>query len=84
MPPIKRNSLAEFWQYVDKLGDNDCWLWTRSVQTDGYGQYRLARKTHCKRGHAFTPENTYAVSGGGRGCRERRRTYDARRAQGVA
>jgi hypothetical protein len=27
-----------------------------------------ARKTHCKRGHEFTPENTY-VSVGKRGCR---------------
>lgn len=28
-----------------------------------------ARKTHCKRGHEFTPENTYAARSGGRGCR---------------
>lgn len=29
---------------------------------------RNARKTHCKRGHEFTPENTYA-NHNGRGCR---------------
>lgn len=28
-----------------------------------------ARKTHCKRGHEFTPENTYSVGEKGRGCR---------------
>ena len=30
---------------------------------------RHARKTHCKRGHGFTPENTYNRSDGGRECR---------------
>jgi hypothetical protein len=28
-----------------------------------------ARKTHCKRGHEFTPENTYVYPRGGRECR---------------
>ncbi len=26
-------------------------------------------KTHCKRGHEFTPENTYVLKRGGRSCR---------------
>lgn len=26
-------------------------------------------KTHCKRGHEFTPENTYAMKRGGRSCK---------------
>jgi HNH endonuclease len=34
-----------------------------------------AQKTHCIRGHEFTPENTYRQSGGGRGCRICRREY---------
>lgn len=29
-----------------------------------------ARQTHCKRGHEFTPENTYRVGKHGRGCRQ--------------
>lgn len=33
-----------------------------------------ARKTHCKRGHEFTPANTYK-NGGGRGCLTCRRNY---------
>lgn len=49
---------------------------------------RLAAQTHCKRGHVFTPENTYvppAGSNGLRRCREcvrqwkrqRRRSHDS-------
>lgn len=34
------------------------------------GKHHLANRTHCKRGHEFTPENT--VSGRGRGGRKRR------------
>lgn len=41
------------------------------------------RKTHCKRGHEFTPENTVRSSGGGRACRTCRnlqqREYGARK-----
>lgn len=29
-----------------------------------------ARKTHCSRGHEYTPENTYTTPVGHRGCRE--------------
>lgn len=36
------------------------------------------RKTHCKRGHEFTPENTYVWSGqAGRNCRTCRRERQA-------
>lgn len=46
-----------------------------------------ARKTHCKRGHEFTPENTYVMTNGGRTCRtcareatrEAQRRYRARK-----
>lgn len=37
-----------------------------------------ARKTACKRGHPFTPENTY-LSGGLRECRICKHDYDERR-----
>lgn len=33
-----------------------------------------ARKTHCKRGHEFTPENTIRTAAGARQCRACRRT----------
>ena len=38
-----------------------------------HGTHANARKTHCKRGHEFTPENTYVSTNGGRRCRPCRR-----------
>lgn len=42
-----------------------------------------AAKTHCKRGHEFTPENTYRTAQGNRGCiacrRQRQAIYDRRK-----
>jgi Pyruvate/2-oxoacid:ferredoxin oxidoreductase delta subunit len=34
-----------------------------------------SRKTHCHKGHEFTPENTVKHSGGGRECRECRKAF---------
>lgn len=36
-----------------------------------------ANKTHCDKGHEFTPENIYPQTSGGRGCRECRRANAA-------
>ena len=33
-------------------------------------RYYNSNKTHCKRGHEFTPENTYTNKDGGRSCVE--------------
>jgi hypothetical protein len=38
------------------------------------------RKTHCAHGHEFTPENTFTMSNGGRGCRACRRKHWAEQA----
>lgn len=35
-----------------------------------------ARKTHCKHGHEFTPENTHVRAGGGRSCRTCRAEWE--------
>lgn len=31
---------ARFWSKVEKGGPSECWLWTRSVNTTGYPQFR--------------------------------------------
>lgn len=36
---------------------------------------RNARKTHCERGHEYTPENTYITARGHRRCRECKREW---------
>lgn len=38
-----------FWEKVDRLGDNECWLWTAGDDGKGYGQLRVdgqALKAH--------------------------------------
>lgn len=42
------------------------------------GRHSESRKTHCKRGHEFTPENTYRYRGG-RWCRKCESIKDAKR-----
>jgi len=34
--------IARFWRFVDKSGD--CWLWTRSCNKRGYGQFKAPDK----------------------------------------
>jgi hypothetical protein len=45
------------------------------------GRHKLKAQTHCKRGHEFTAENTYAVGDRWRGCLTCRKAYDRKRWQ---
>jgi hypothetical protein len=38
MPRDLFKFITNFWKRVDKRGQGDCWLWTGSVTTGGYGQ----------------------------------------------
>lgn len=55
--------------------DNLAWGTVSDNQRDSVlnGTHASTRKTHCKRNHEFTPENTRIKRGGGRICRECRR-----------
>jgi len=65
---------------------------TRSANTRDSvrnGTHHMAVRTHCPKGHAYTPENTYVKPGGSRCCNECRRQYredhrDERREKGRA
>jgi hypothetical protein len=51
--------------------DNLAWGSGRENTVDQvrHGTHRNAAKTHCLRGHAYTPDNTYLSRGGVRVCR---------------
>lgn len=54
-----------------------------NAQRGGGPSGRNARKTHCIRGHEFTPENTYTPPGGsGRTCRTCMLARDSARSEG--
>lgn len=46
-----------------------------SLDTVRHGRHNMARKTHCKRGHEFTPQTTDYTKNGGRMCRTCRFLY---------
>jgi hypothetical protein len=34
---LAKADIAQFWQFVDKQGPNDCWVWLGAHDKDGYG-----------------------------------------------
>lgn len=51
-----------------------------SLDAVAHGVHPQARKTHCKKGHAFTAENTRFEARGGRACRACDRARNPRKA----
>lgn len=48
---------ARFWSKVNRLADDECWLWTASVDTRGYGQINcdgVAKRAHLQLGNHET------------------------------
>ena len=42
MAPRKRPILDRFWEKVVVGGEDDCWLWAATINTDGYARFGLA------------------------------------------
>lgn len=38
---LPRNKPEDIWKKIDKRGPDECWLWTASCDSGGYGQFRL-------------------------------------------
>lgn len=54
-----------------------------TLRGNGIGGVNAA-KTHCPKGHEYTPENTYMGRYGGRSCRACKRAYHQSRKQAAA
>ncbi len=46
--------IERFWAKVDKT--EDCWLWTASLNSGGYGQFRISQTDSPKRAHRISYE----------------------------
>jgi len=60
------------------------WLGTRAdnaADRDAKGRHGNTKKTHCKKGHEFTPENTCVRADGSRECRECKKKRNQQRYQ---
>lgn len=44
-PDLTDKQIARFWSNVDRKGPDDCWLWTGSVGSMGYGKFNAQYKT---------------------------------------
>lgn len=41
--PITQNDIDRFWKYVNVASENDCWIWTGTLDANGYGVYSAKR-----------------------------------------
>ena len=44
-PPLTSKEAERFWGKVSKPSPDACWLWTASIDSKGYGTFKLRRRT---------------------------------------
>lgn len=55
---------TRFWSKVDKTAPSGCWLWTASVNANGYGMFRVDNARPTKLAHRFSYELAHGVNPG--------------------
>ncbi len=55
---VKKSNVERFWEYVDKQGPDDCWLWTGCTKK-GYGTFWV-RDGDYKNGGKMVPAHRYS------------------------
>ena len=58
------DDVARFWTFVDRRGDDECWLWRGALDKWGYPQIRIANRT--KAAHRFSFEIHHGIKLGKR------------------
>ncbi len=51
------NKFEDVWKYIDKKSNIECWEWTRSLNTQGYGQMNVGGNPYLA--HRIVYELTY-------------------------
>ncbi len=44
VPALTPEQIEWFWAKVDQQGDDECWEWIASLQTTGYGQFKVGSR----------------------------------------
>ena len=54
---MNEEQIKRFWNKVDIKSEDDCWHWTASCRSNGYGAFKTKEKTHGS--HRLSYELTY-------------------------
>jgi hypothetical protein len=44
MPSLTKQQVQKFWRYGRRSSQNECWLWSRSTNKNGYGFFFVGRR----------------------------------------